>query len=67
MGKYIEIRPMKNIKGLSINFRKCGLMFALLSKPHLRTITNKTGKQKCYFIAMHRLMLGIGFEIKGAE
>ena len=64
MGKYAEIVLMKNRKGFSINFSRFGFGVAILSKPRFRTLTNQIGNQKGYFIAIHRLMLGIGFEIK---
>lgn len=64
MGKYVEIVPMKNRKGFSINFSTFGFGAAILNKPRFRTLTNQIGNQKGYFIAIHRLMLGIGFEIR---
>lgn len=62
MGKYIQIKPMKNRKGFCINFRTFGLMVALLSKPRFRTLKNEIDDQNGYFIAIHRVMLGIGFK-----
>lgn len=67
MGKYVEIVHMKNRKGFSINFRTFGFGAAILSKPRFRTLTNQIGNKKGYFIAIHRLMLGIGFEIKNIK
>lgn len=53
MGKYVEVVPMKNRKGFSINFRTFGFGAAILSKPRFRTLTNQIGNQKGYFIAIH--------------
>lgn len=63
MKKYMQIKLMKSRKGFSINFSKFGLMFALLSKPKFRILKNEIDDQKGYFIAIHRIMLGIGFKI----
>lgn len=61
MGKHIKIVPMKNRKGFSINFKSSALMFALLSKPRYTILQNENSTQIGYFIAINRLMLGIGF------
>jgi len=53
---------MTNINGFSINFKNLGLMFALLNKARFKTLQNEINDQKGYFIAIHRLMIGIGFK-----
>ncbi|OSA88829.1 UNVERIFIED_ORG: hypothetical protein B2H93_17345 [Clostridium botulinum] len=64
MRKYVEANLMNNRKGICINFENFGLCIAILSKPRFTTLKKKIGNQEGYYIAIHRLMLGIGLEIK---
>ncbi len=64
MNRYVEVKLIENRKGFSINFSKVGFMFAVLSRPRLKILKRQTNDTKAYFIAIHKLMFGIGFNFK---
>lgn len=62
--RYVEIKLIENRKGVSIKFSKVGFMFAVLTRPRLKVLKRQINDTKAYFIAIHKLMFGIGFNFK---